>query len=534
LNQQLIVLLASFLLALGIALALTPASRRIGQALGAYDQPNERKAHWKPIPRTGGMAIVVSFLAALFLINFAADIPVSRELQDRSTVALLAGGLVVFGIGFLDDLRRLPAWLKFAFQILGAGLAYLGGIRITGLLGVPLNGFWGLPSMAVTVFWFILFINAINLIDGLDGLAAGVVFFACMVMTILCLWTRDVPSALPFSTLAGASLGFLRYNFNPASIFMGDGGSYFLGYVVAGLSIATSVKSQVSAVILIPLVALGVPVFDTVLSPIRRFVMGKSMFRPDNGHIHHRLISMGLSTRRAVWSIYAISMVLCTFSLGLVYLHNLGVGVFLLSLGVVAILFMRKLGYLEYLAIDKVQGWIKDVTDEAGFSHDRRSFLNLQLEIEHSGSAEELWGNVCQALKMLDFDMSELHLNHRLHGARAVPSRAEGGCAASTQEAGAAPGPDDYGGNGAEPPLWVWQQNGFCRDKDLCRESLLKFELPLLSPDHTLYGTLWLVKDLQRSPCGHFTLRRVEHLRRCLTRAMEKLGSQEAGKLGSR
>ena len=218
----------------------------------------------------------------------------------------------------------------------------------------------------------------------------------------------DYLIALEFAALAGALLGFLRYNFNPASIFMGDGGSYFIGYTIAALSVLGSIKTQLGTTLLIPLLALGVPIFDTLLAPIRRWMLGRRMFHPDKGHIHHQLVERGISSRQAVLIIYGISFVLCAAGIILVHIRNAMAGVLLVVLIIVLFIVIRKLGYLEYLAVDKFSGWFRDLSYEAGFTHSRRSFLNVQIETERSQSIEEIWENVCEAMDIMQFDKGEI------------------------------------------------------------------------------------------------------------------------------
>jgi UDP-GlcNAc:undecaprenyl-phosphate GlcNAc-1-phosphate transferase len=390
------------------------------------------------------------------------------------------------------------------------------------------------------VFWFVLFINAVNLIDGLDGLAAGIIFFASLVLIILSVVKGEYLIGMLFAALAGACLGFLRYNFNPASIFMGDSGSYFLGYAIAGLSIMGSIKSQVGAAMLIPVMALGIPLFDTILSPIRRFVRGRKMFHPDKGHVHHRLVEMGLTTKKVVWMIYAMTFSLCL---------------------------IRKLGYFEYVASDKIYGWFKDLSDEAGFSHDRRSFLNLQIEIEESGDLKALWVNVCRALEKLKFDMGEMDVRAGAGGSQMSEVRGlrteDGGrrsevgdrragsgdrrtqkssklkaesskLKAQREEGMSSCGTDELKGVGNNPGLGLegnpgskrqlfWTRDGFDSSNDICKESLLKLELPLIDNENKMLGTLWLIKDLNTDAISHYTLRRVEHLRRTVIGTLGKM-----------
>jgi UDP-GlcNAc:undecaprenyl-phosphate GlcNAc-1-phosphate transferase len=259
-----------------------------------------------------------------------------------------------------------------------------------------------------------------------------------------------------------------------------------------------SAKSQVGAAILIPLLALGVPLFDTILSPLRRFVRGRDMFRPDNRHIHHRLLDMGLTTKKAVLFIYMLTFVLCIMAVVMVNIRDEQAGLFLIILGAGAVIFVRKLGYFEYLGSDKIFGWFKDLTDTAGISQQRRSFLSLQIDAGRSENFEELWQNITTAFKMLEFDMAELNLNSK------NPSKFE------------------------LQKEWAWIRDGFDEISDIRKECLFKLELPLLDTKNKNFGTLWLVKDLERDAISHYTLRRVEHLRRTLVGTLEKLSTGSA------
>ncbi|MFC1812262.1 glycosyltransferase family 4 protein [Thermodesulfobacteriota bacterium] len=486
-------ILVIFSIALILSLILSPQVRKLGIRFGALDLPEERKMHTRPIPRTGGLAIFLTFLLSLGISSLFMTRVSKQLIMDEQTALLLLGAAVCFGIGLVDDFRRLGPGLKFLFQIISASLAFWGGTSI-GIVNIFGKVFYlGPLAYFMTVFWFVLFINAVNLVDGLDGLAGGIVFFVCVVMVILAVIKKDYLTGVLFAALGGSVLGFLRYNFNPASIFLGDGGSYFLGYAIAGLSITGSAKSQVGAAVLIPLLALGVPLFDTLLSPLRRFVRGKALFRPDNGHVHHRLIEMGFTTKKVVWFIYAVTFVLCGFAILMINIRDEQAGLFLILLGAGVILFIRQLGYFEYIASDKVYGWFKDLSDEAGFSHDRRSFLSLQIDIGRSEDIGELWQNVTLALKMLEFDMAEIKLISE------IPSKI------------------------GLLKHWSWSREGFSSDEDLCKECLLRLDLPLMDSEENNLGTLWLIKDLQRDSISHYTLRRVEHLRRSVMGALSKL-----------
>ena len=486
-------ILTTFAIAVILSLILTPLAGRLGIKFGAMDEPDERKVHVKPMPRTGGLAIFAVFILALIISSFF-NTNISNLLElDRQIIFFFGGAVICFGIGLFDDFRRLSPKIKVLFQIIAASIAYWGGIHIGGFNVFSVYIKVGLLSYFITVFWFIFFINAVNLVDGLDGLAGGIVVFASVIMVILSILREDYLTALFFTALGGSALGFLRYNFNPATVFLGDGGSYFLGYAVAGLSIMGSVKSQVGAAMLIPLLALGIPLFDTILSPLRRFMRGKRMFRPDNEHIHHRLVDMGLTTKKTVLLIYMLTFLLCIAAVIMVNMRDEQAGLFLIVLGTGAVIFVRKLGYFEYIASDKIYGWFKDLTDEAGISRERRSFLSLQIDTGRSENLEELWKNMTMALKMLEFDLAELHLNLQ--------------------------NPSDT----QMQKQLVWTRDGFDQSNDLSKECLFKLELPLLNNENRNFGTLWLVKDLQRNAITHYTLRRVEHLRRTAIGTLDRL-----------
>lgn len=492
-------LMLLFVFACVFSLVLTPLVGALGIRLGAMDIPMERKIHTEPIPRVGGVALfLVSLITMLLAFIF---IPAVSEVYKFKLANFLGlcGLIVVFGCGLWDDFRRLSPRIKLLFQILGASLAFAGGTAINGFfIGNYGIQFGFISSYAITVFWFLLFINAVNLIDGLDGLASGVVFFTCILMVFLTYMNGDYISAVYFCVGGGAILGFLRYNFNPAIIFLGDGGSYFLGYGVAILAIRSSMKSQVGVLMLIPLLALGVPIFDTIFSPIRRWIMGRNMFLPDKGHVHHHLLKIGYSSRSAVLFIYGITMLLCLASIIIITFRGHGLeGLFLAVLLFGLVFLVRKLGYIEYLAFDKFYGWFQDVTDVAGISRNRRSFLSLQIAISKSQNMDELWEIVVDALEMLKFNEAQLHLPNE--------------------------------------PLREWKMkddNYLMKSKNTGSEnkevnggdSLFRVEIPLReNGDDNFMGKLILVKDLRMDHLQSYTIRRVEHLRRTLIPNIKRL-----------
>jgi len=485
-------ILASFLVALILSNFLTPIAQKFGVRFGAMDIPDERKVHLSAIPRTGGLAIFVVFLVTVTIMHLIGTHVSLLVVGDRDLLFLLAGAMVSFGIGFFDDFRRLGPKIKFLFQIIGATLAFFGGARVGAVLWEINILDYAVFSYLITVFWFLLLINAINLVDGLDGLAGGIVFFASLVMMLLSIIKHDYLTGFYFSIIAGAVLGFLRYNFNPASIFLGDGGSYFLGYAMASLSILGSVKSQTGAAIAIPLLALGVPLFDTVLSPLRRFLRGKEMFSPDKGHIHHRLVGMGLTTRKAVLIIYSITLALCVMAVVVTNLRDEQAGLFLVILGAGAGLLIRKLGYFEYLASDKFYGWFRDMSDQAGFRHDRRSFLSHQIDISKSPDIETLWQRILEVSEFLNLDYIELKL-----------------CDSKCNKLKSRVPMYEFSNGNTDPAMMEWS-------------SAMHIMLPLATRVCE-FGSLSISRDVVHSPLTPFTLRRIEQLRRTVLETLINL-----------
>lgn len=512
-----------FILALILSLVLTPYVTQVSGKMNWVDQPSARKVHEVAMPRTGGVAIYLAFLLSI-VASFFLPTQISESLVvDNKVLAVLAGGSLCFCIGLWDDIKKLSPATKFCGQLVAGLITVLGGIKIS-MVSFPflpegINLEW--LSVPITLFWFVLIINAVNLIDGLDGLAAGVSLFVSIILIIFCVTTGRFPIAIAFAALGGATLGFLRYNFNPATIFMGDSGSYFLGYMIAALSIMGSIKGQATVALLIPVIALGVPLMDTIVAPIRRFLLGKKMFSPDRQHFHHKLIAMGFTHRNAVLVLYGATIVFGLVAMAMVHAKDDRAALILLLLGSGIIVGIRKLGYLEYVASDKIYGWFKDMTDEAGFSHERRSFLNLQMQIGRSRDKDELWGNICLALEMLRFDMGELALDSARLKAQGLGLKGEE--QPETRNPGSPIGQVDDSSPSPNGTVHVWVRDSFDVQNDMCKDCLFKMELPLIGGDNQHFGTLWLIKDLKNDPITHYTLRRVEHLRRTLVGKLDDL-----------
>ena len=401
----------TFFLSFLASFFLTPFIGKIARRYNIVDQPSERKIHTQPIPRIGGVALFFSFFFPLVLLTFNERMFADLVESNLRVFFFVSGAVLIFGLGLWDDLRRLPSSVKFGGQILIGIFVYYGGIKIQ-VVSVPFiqSLDLGIFSLPATVFWFVLVINAMNLADGLDGLAAGIGLFVSFTMLVICLANGKILEALGFAALGGTLVAFLRYNFNPASIFMGDSGSYFLGYVLAALSILGSLKGQVATAMIIPIIALGIPLIDTMWAPIRRFALGKEMFQPDSGHLHHKLISLGYSHRRAVLIIYACCVILGLSAIIMIHAQDETAALVLLVVGTGVILLGRYVGLKLFVEPGRIGGWLREVSDVTGITHERRSFLNHQVAISSSNTMEELWQAVCSALKALEIDMSQLIL----------------------------------------------------------------------------------------------------------------------------
>ena len=295
-----------------LAVVVTPAVRTLAARFGAVDAPGGRRIHQGHVPRLGGVAVLLAGLGSLALAQVSGS-SVFGNLTNRNLdpAWLLAGTLVVLGGGIVDDIRHIGPLSKLGVAGVAAVLALAGGCGFS----VVSNPFTGSPvalgplAGTVTVVWIVLIVNAVNLIDGLDGLATGVGLIAAATIFVVSMAQDRADAACLAATLGGALLGFLFYNFPPASIFLGDSGSLPLGFLLAILSIQGRGKGPTAVVILVPILALGLPIMDTAVAVARRYLLAGSsaVFRPDREHIHHRLVERGLAPRRAVLLLYGVS-----------------------------------------------------------------------------------------------------------------------------------------------------------------------------------------------------------------------------------
>lgn len=300
--------LVAFLLALVVVLISTPVVRALALKQGYIDAPSARKVHQKPIARLGGVAICTGTLVALLGAWLAGVLNWLPPQTISGLISVVLGSFAFFLIGLADDLLSLPAITRLVLQSAVASAVWYAGVQIE-FLTIPGFGLvhLGWLSLPITIIWLTGVVNAINWIDGLDGLASGVAGIAAATSFLICLHTGQPTSALLVVALLGSLLGFLFYNFNPAQIFMGDGGSYFIGFLLAGVGIIGLVKGATATAIFLPFLVLAVPLLDMSVVIFSRLSRGNSPFIADKRHLHHRLLQAGLSHRLAVLVIYALA-----------------------------------------------------------------------------------------------------------------------------------------------------------------------------------------------------------------------------------
>jgi UDP-GlcNAc:undecaprenyl-phosphate GlcNAc-1-phosphate transferase len=324
--------------------ALTPLVRGSSRRLGLVDRPGARRKHVAPTPRTGGIAIVISYLVPVGIL-LVSPLNAADSVNLPFVVSLLPAAFVVFATGLLDDLVGLKPWEKIVGQVFAACMAYAAGVHVSGAAGYAVPGLWSLP---ITVLWLVACANAFNLIDGVDGLASGVGLFAAFTTLAAALLQNNAALALATAPLVGALLAFLRYNFNPASIFLGDSGSLTIGFVLGCFGAIWSQKSATLLGMTAPLMALSIPLLDAGLSIVRRFLRHQPIFKADRNHIHHRLLDSGFSPRQVALVLYAVCGLAAAFSLIQTVPGNKFHGLLLVVFCVAVSIGVKLVGYVEF------------------------------------------------------------------------------------------------------------------------------------------------------------------------------------------
>ena len=392
--RDLVILGASSFL---LALLLTPLFRNWFQRIGFVDRPDEhRKLHHQPIPHLGGVPLVLAYaISVVILTQFTRNPGLSAA--NLSVLARIApAALMICVTGILDDCLHLKPLAKLSAQLVAAGAAVMAGVQITGIASFHLAGWLSIP---VTMLWLIACTNAFNLIDGVDGLAAGVGLFATATTLIAALMQHNLALAVATAPLVGALLGFLRYNFNPATIFLGDSGSLWVGFLLGCFGVIWSQKSATILGMTAPLMALSIPILDVCLSVGRRYLRNQPILSGDRGHIHHRLLDRGLSPRRAVLILYALCGVGAILSLLQSAAANRYSGAVILVFCGIAWIGIQNLGYTEFEQARKM-------IVAGGF----RAALNAQLSLRAFSDAvagnktpEEKWDALRAAARTLGF-----------------------------------------------------------------------------------------------------------------------------------
>jgi UDP-GlcNAc:undecaprenyl-phosphate/decaprenyl-phosphate GlcNAc-1-phosphate transferase len=388
-------LLVLFIAALLFSSVLTHYVRNAALKHGwTCTAPRKRDVHSNPIPRLGGVGIFLAFiLVAAGFTAFCCFRGAPAGFSLHTTLAILIPATLMFLLGLYDDLLSLKPSVKFGVQIVAGLLLYVGGVRIS--VFPILSGYHELNvavSALLTVVWVLLISNAFNLIDGLDGLSAGSAMFSIVVVFIVSLFSHNLLISVATVILAGATLGFLRYNFNPATIFLGDSGSLFLGFMLSAVSLAGTQKSTTAVAVAIPVVSCGLPLLDTVLSVVRRFLSGQPLFRADREHIHHKLLKRGLSHKQAVVLLYGVSAALGIASLLLLYPTGSSVGIVLIVVGVGIWFGVQHLGYHEFAELGQAA---KRTVDQKQIIVNN---LAIRRATEELGSAKN-FDQICQVLQ---------------------------------------------------------------------------------------------------------------------------------------
>jgi len=390
-------LISAPLLAFGVAVLVTPLVMRLGWRLGAVDRPGPRKVHARPVPRLGGLAIALGFLvtvAGLWL--FSSSVSFLMVGRAEQLLVVLAGGLVMLAIGLVDDCRGVATSHKLLAAVGVAVGVYLLGVRAD-TFPVPGLGMVHLGWLAapVTVLWLVGITNAVNICDGLDGQAAGVGLIASVVIAVFAVFEGEHLAAAMMLALAGALGGFWVYNRHPAKTFMGDSGSLFVGFILAGMSLVGSAKASTTVGLMVPILVLGVPIFDTLIAMCRRFLQRRSVFSADRGHVHHELIRMGCTHRRAVQVIYGTSLVGAAMALLIMFSRGQRAGViFVVGLTLILLLF-RLTGMLNVRqSLSLLRGRFAEVLES------RNGLANVDdwiVAIHESEDLSNSWDRLCAA-----------------------------------------------------------------------------------------------------------------------------------------
>ncbi len=394
-----------------IALILTPIVRDGVGRFGFLDHPDGvRKKHAAAIPRVGGIAIVLAYVITFgiaFVLPFSYTFVLRKALPSILQLTMVAS--VVFLTGVVDDLIGLNAWQKLMGIGGASALAYWAGIRVDIHMANILPA-WPWLGFVITVLWLIGCTNAFNLIDGMDGLAAGVGLVATVTMLIAALTQGNMALALATMPLAGSLLGFLRYNFNPASVFLGDSGSLLIGFLLGCYGALWSEKSVTLVALTVPLLALSIPLLDVLLSIVRRYLRNRPIFEADRGHIHHKLLERGFSPKAAVLMIYGFCSVVAGLSLLASALHSRFTGLIVIAFCAAAAFGIRHLEYAEFAMAGRMflQGRFRQIIDS------ETRLIDFEKALAQAGDTEERWSQIVTWSRQFGFQGVQMSLDGQL------------------------------------------------------------------------------------------------------------------------
>ena len=401
-----------YLISLLLALIITPLIIYIARKFNVMDKPDVRRLHKRAVPRVGGIAIFVPAMAVILYTFFGDRLDHSADIQVRKTAVLFIAAAFIFIVGLIDDIRHLRAKTKLLCQLLASIAICAMGYRI-GTISISENVSvnFGIFSWPVTILWIVGITNAVNLIDGLDGLAAGLTAVACGVLAVLSIHFGQHFMTVISLSLLGALTGFLYFNFNPAQVFMGDCGSLFLGFTIASASIICAAKTQAVVSLTLPILALGIPIFDTLFSVLRRFLERRSLFSPDNEHFHHKLLALGLKQHHIVLCAYLITLLAAGFGMFMIVTRSWQTILIFASILTLLGLIFRVTGLVRM----RQTLWTlrQKYVDSNIVSHEKEGFENARLYFCRAATFEQWWQSVCVAGEKMDFTAITLPLVRR-------------------------------------------------------------------------------------------------------------------------
>jgi len=396
-----------------LAIIITPMIIRLARRHNIVDAPNIRKIHSQPIPRIGGIAIFLSMMGLVIPVLVLPNvIGHGFRLIQSKLIVLLSMATLMFLVGLWDDIKGLGVRAKLLAQFICAIIVCWAGIRINSIsVTDSLVIHFGWFSWPFTILWIVGISNAINFADGLDGLAAGICAATCGVIVILTLHFGSVVMAIMMLALLGALSGFLVFNFSPAKVFMGDCGSLFLGFTIASSSVLCATKTETVVGLALPALALGIPIFDTLFSMLRRFLERRSVFSPDRSHFHHRLLALGLRQRHAVIAIYGLTLVAAGLGMFMLLTRNAQTIVVFVSILLLLAMVFRMAGSVQ------LQQTMAGLRRRHAIAHQTKreveNFENIELHFRQAQIFEQWWEAVCFAAHKMDFARGLLPLTNR-------------------------------------------------------------------------------------------------------------------------